>query len=52
VTADDLIAFCRERLAPYAVPKSIEFRKDLPLTVTGKLFKKQLREEEMKKEGS
>ena len=52
VTADDLIAFCRERLAPYAVPKSIEFRKDLPMTVTGKLFKKQLREEEMKKEGT
>ncbi len=52
VTADDLIAYCRERLAPYAVPKSIEFRKHLPMTVTGKLFKKQLREEEMKKEGA
>jgi long-chain acyl-CoA synthetase len=52
VTADDLIAYCREKLAPYAVPKSIDFRKDLPLTVTGKLFKKQLREEEIKKEGT
>jgi acyl-CoA synthetase (AMP-forming)/AMP-acid ligase II len=52
VTADDLIAYCKEKLAPYEVPKSVEFRKDLPLTVTGKLFKKQLREEEMKKEGT
>ena len=52
VTAEDLIAYCRERLAPYAVPKSIEFRKYLPMTVTGKLFKKQLREEEMRKEGA
>lgn len=52
VTAEDLIAYCRERLAPYAVPKTIEFRKYLPMTVTGKLFKKQLREEEMRKEGA
>ena len=52
VTAEDLIAYCRERLAPYAVPKTIEFRKHLPMTVTGKLFKKQLREEEMRKEGA
>lgn len=49
VTADDLIAYCKEKLAPYEVPKSIEFRRDLPLTVTGKLFKKQLREEEVMK---
>jgi long-chain acyl-CoA synthetase len=48
-TADDLIAYCKEKLAPYAVPKSIEFRENLPLTVTGKLFKKQLREEELAK---
>ncbi len=52
VTADDLIAYCKEKLAPYEVPKSVEFRQDLPMTVTGKLFKKQLREEEMKKEGT
>jgi len=37
--------FCKERLPPYAVPMYIEFRKDLPLTVTEKVFKKALRDE-------
>jgi long-chain acyl-CoA synthetase len=50
ITADDLIAFCKERLAPYAVPKYVEFRESLPLTVTEKLFKKQLRDEEISKQ--
>jgi len=48
-TADDLIAHCREKLTPYAVPKFIEFRDSLPLTVTEKLFKKALRDEELTK---
>ncbi|MFH1114333.1 MAG: AMP-binding protein [Pseudomonadota bacterium] len=47
VTEEDIIAHCSERLAPYAVPRSIEFRDGLPMTVTQKLFKKQLRDEEM-----
>ncbi len=49
VTADDIIKHCREKLPPYAVPKFVEFRKDLPLTVTEKIFKRKLREEELKK---
>jgi long-chain acyl-CoA synthetase len=52
VTADDIIAHCREKLAPYAVPKFVEFRDSLPLTVTEKLFKKALRDEERKKQNS
>ena len=51
VTPDDLIAYCKEKLSPYAVPKWIEFRESLPMTVTGKLFKKQLRDEEIAKAG-
>lgn len=46
---------CRESLAPYEVPKYIEFRDELPLTVTEKVFKKVLREEviaKMKEVGS
>lgn len=43
----DIIRHCRERLPPYAVPKFVEFRKDLPLTVTEKIFKRKLREEEI-----
>jgi long-chain acyl-CoA synthetase len=49
VTADDIISHCREKLAPYAVPRTIEFRESLPLTVTEKLFKKRLRDEEAEK---
>jgi long-chain acyl-CoA synthetase len=49
VTPEDIIAYCKENLAPYAVPKSVEFRDALPLTVTEKLFKKQLRDEEIRK---
>ena len=45
----EIIEYCRQKLAPYAVPKSIEFRDDLPLTVAEKLFKRALREEEIKK---
>lgn len=46
---DDIISHCKEKLPPYAVPKFVEFRKELPLTVTEKLFKRQLREEEIAK---
>jgi long-chain acyl-CoA synthetase len=49
VTAEDIIGHCREKLPPYAVPRFVEFRKELPLTVTEKLFKRQLREEEIAK---
>ncbi len=49
ITPEEIISHCRDKLPPYAVPKSIEFRKELPLTVTEKLFKRQLREEEIAK---
>lgn len=45
VTAQELIDFCRIKLAPYAVPRYLEIREDLPYTVTEKLFKKALRDE-------
>jgi long-chain acyl-CoA synthetase len=45
VTEEEIRSFCREHLAPYAVPKFVEFREKLPLTVTEKLFKKALRDE-------
>jgi long-chain acyl-CoA synthetase len=49
VTAEEIIAHCREKLPAHAVPKFIEFRTELPVTVTLKLFKRQLREEEIAK---
>jgi long-chain acyl-CoA synthetase len=49
VSEQGIIEYCKESLAAYAVPKIIEFRDDLPLTVTEKIFKRALREEEIKK---
>ena len=48
-TADELIAFCAERLAPYKVPKQVEFRSELPKTQVGKFLRRVLVEEERKK---
>ncbi|WP_306320141.1 MULTISPECIES: FadD3 family acyl-CoA ligase [unclassified Streptomyces] len=45
VTAEDLIAWSRERMAGFKVPRHIEFRKTLPLGATGKVLKDQLMEE-------
>jgi acyl-CoA synthetase (AMP-forming)/AMP-acid ligase II len=42
--AEELIAHCRERLAGYKVPKSIELVDELPKNALGKLEKKQLRD--------
>jgi len=41
-TADDLRQFCRERLTPYKVPASIEFRDSLPKTMVGKILRRAL----------
>jgi HIP---CoA ligase len=43
VCADDLLAWCRERMAGFKVPRSVEFRDELPLNATGKVMKDQLR---------
>jgi long-chain acyl-CoA synthetase len=45
VTGEDIKDFCRQHLAPYAVPRFVEFKDELPLTVTEKVFKRVLREE-------
>jgi long-chain acyl-CoA synthetase len=42
---EDLLNFAADRLAPYEVPKFIEFRDELPLTAVGKIDKKVLRKE-------
>ncbi|MFC4008733.1 AMP-binding protein [Nonomuraea purpurea] len=41
----ELIAYCRERLAHYKCPKSVDFRAGLPRHPTGKLYKRLLKEE-------
>jgi len=44
VTEDDVMAYCRERLTRYKLPKEIEFRDELPKTNVGKILRRALRE--------
>jgi len=48
-TEGEIIAFCKENLAPYKVPKFVEFRDELPKTMVGKILRRVLVEEEKKK---
>lgn len=45
LTAEELTAFCKQRLAAYKVPKQFEFRDSLPKTLIGKVLRRALREE-------
>ena len=49
VSADELIAFARERLTRYKAPRAIEFRAELPKTLIGKHLRRVLVEEERQK---
>jgi long-chain acyl-CoA synthetase len=46
-TEKELLAFCRENLAAYKVPKNIEFRTELPKTAALKILRRVLLEEEL-----
>jgi len=43
-TAEELIAFCDERLAGYKKPRSVDFVDELPRDASGKLLKRKVRE--------
>lgn len=43
LTESDVIAFCKQELTGYKVPKSVEFRDDLPKSNVGKILRKDLR---------
>ena len=43
VSEAELIAFCKERMAAYKYPRSIELVEELPKTVTGKILRRELR---------
>ncbi len=49
VNAQDLIRWCKERLAPYEVPQYVEFRDMLPKSKVGKILRRELRSEEKRK---
>jgi long-chain acyl-CoA synthetase len=50
-TEEEIIAFCKENLAPYKVPRFVEFRDDLPKSMVGKILRRVLLEEEKKRAG-
>nr|WP_315210312.1 AMP-binding protein [uncultured Albidiferax sp.] len=43
LTEADVLAFCKQNLTGYKMPKSIEFRKDLPKSNVGKILRRELR---------
>ncbi|MFW9871299.1 MAG: AMP-binding protein, partial [Candidatus Thorarchaeota archaeon] len=49
--SDDLKAeikeFCRTNLSPYKIPREVDFRKELPETLVGKVLRRELQEQEM-----
>lgn len=49
LTKEEIIAYCKEKLSPYKVPKDIEFIDSLPKSAIGKILRKEVRELERKK---
>ena len=48
LTADELLAYCKENMTPYKVPKFIEFTDELPKSNVGKILRRMLRDREEK----
>ena len=49
VTEGELVKFCKERLSHYKVPRSVEFVDGLPISSTGKILRRVLRQKEREK---
>ncbi len=47
-TAEEMLAFAKDKLAAYKLPTEVEFRNELPKTNVGKILRKELRAEELK----
>jgi long-chain acyl-CoA synthetase len=50
LTKEELLAYCQKHLTDYKVPKSVEFKPELPHTYVGKVLRRQLRDEPKKLE--
>ncbi|HQN26796.1 MAG TPA: long-chain fatty acid--CoA ligase [Syntrophales bacterium] len=50
-TQEEMIEYGKTKLAAYKLPSEVEFRKELPKTNVGKVLRKELRAEELKKRG-
>jgi long-chain acyl-CoA synthetase len=51
-TAEQIIAHSRASLAPYKVPREVEFRTELPKSAALKILRRELHDEEMRKQHS
>jgi len=51
-TADEIKAWCRERLTAYKVPTHYEFRTELPKTTVGKILRRELVKQQNESEGA
>jgi long-chain acyl-CoA synthetase len=51
LTQEEVIQYCSSNLAKFKLPTEVEFRDDLPKTNVGKVLRKELRAEEMKRRG-
>ncbi len=49
VSQDELVEFCKQKLAGYKLPSEIEFRETLPRSAVGKILRRELRDEELKR---
>ena len=49
LTAEALLEHCKAQLTGYKRPRHVEFRNELPKTNVGKILRRELRDEEMKK---
>lgn len=52
LTVEELLAYCREHLAKYKVPTSIEFLESLPKNTTGKILRRALRKQVVQSAGN
>jgi long-chain acyl-CoA synthetase len=50
LTEEELLAYCQTHLTDYKIPKSVEFKSELPHTYVGKVLRRQLRDEPKKPE--
>ena len=46
LTAEEIIAYCKENMTSYKIPKQVEFRTELPKSNVGKILRRVLKEQE------
>jgi len=44
ISLDEIRKFCKDHLAPYKIPKKIEYTKELPRSHVGKVIRRKLKE--------